>query len=626
MSVKTLRLPLFFMGLCALILGHNWFSFSQSFNFLQYFGFGSLVASNLLVWLVMRTYRKRLPEESKSWFWIYVWQKVILIGFVLLFAQRYWFVDELNGNNWLSKVVLGSWMICFVLGTFMAMTIEWSEWRRGREQFADSGQQRGAFYAGLSLGLLLCILICWNYIAKKQEISYDVSYLKTTSVSPGSLKGVANLAQDLEVMIFFPLTNDVRPYVADYFTRLASVQPRVKLQFYDKDLNPTVSSQFDVTTNGQVVLTIGRQTQRIKVGMTLEAARKNLRTLDSQFQKALIELTTTNKVAYFTRGHGELNWDSISKDPRMSLKGAEKLWRDLSYSLRLFGIAEGSANKVPDDASLLVIIAPQTPFLTEEVRAIREFQARGGHMLVLLDPRKEGFDPAKDPLMALLQDMGVTVVPETVADVKKFARATRTELDHWLLFTNLFTSHEAVVNLARNEERVAVLIFETASLDLKEKSGPWAQYELLKTYSSSFRDANKNFKQDADEKNGTFILASAGVRTPDANAQAAKTIVFGDATWITELLMPNPANQQMLADALKWLSGLGALSGEVSSEEDIPVLHSGQSDAFLFGGMIVGIPLLVLVIGFVATRRPRRKSLHRDTEQNSKDRETTDAP
>ena len=601
---NILRLFLMIVGPCALIAAHHWLTFGDVFNILQIGGFAALVSANVVAFMGY-AFSKKYPEESRCWYWVYVWQKIVLMGFVLLFAQRHWWPGKFPPDTWQAKLMLGGWLLCFIIGFCCALPVEWGNWRRGSNEFADSSRLKAAFASGLSIGLMLAIMICLNYIVYQRDKVIDLSYLKTTAVSTATKGALSQITDELDIVLFYPNTNEVKPYVMDYLTNLVQDQPKIKLQEMDKDLNPVAAKKHDVSTNGQIVLSYGNQRENIRVGLDLDKARKNLRTLDGYVQKGILRLTGKEKVAYFTRGHGEMTWDQVNPDNKQTMRVAEKIIRELNYSLRLFGIGEGSANAVPEDASLVVILAPQKPFMKEEVAALEEYLNRGGNLLVMLEPP---FKPENthNPLNDMLAKTGVKFNPEVVANVKKFVRGTKSEVDVWFLYTPLFTAHEATTELARNNEKLAAIFLMAGSLELTPQVGDWTQEPLVNTYNSSFLDKNRNFKPDSDEKEATFIIGAAGIRKVE-NGPTSRIVTFADSSWISDLLIPNPANQQLLGDSIKWLSGLNSVVGASASEEDIPIMHSGKSDALLFNSTIFGVPALILFIGFVATRRTSRK-------------------
>ena len=67
--------------------------------------------------------------------------------------------------------------------------------------------------------------------------------------------------------------------------------------------------------------------------------------------------------------------------------------------------------------------------------------------------------------------------------------------------------------------------------------------------------------------------------------------------------MRNIGNALYFSDTLKWLVGDTALQGELANEEDVKIRHTRKEDVIWFHATVVVVPLLVLGIGFLATRR-----------------------
>jgi len=87
---------------------------------------------------------------------------------------------------------------------------------------------------------------------------------------------------------------------------------------------------------------------------------------------------------YFIQGHGEMKPDDVNPNDGISEAVNALRQRNLvPEPLVLFN------NKIPEDASLVVIAGPQKPFLPQEVESLRRYlEDRHGRVLVFLDPRQ----------------------------------------------------------------------------------------------------------------------------------------------------------------------------------------------------------------------------------------------
>jgi hypothetical protein len=422
--------------------------------------------------------------------------------------------------------------------------------------------------------------------------------------------------------MFYPQSNEVRGAVADYVAAIAAANPRVKITWYDKDAEPVKAEEYRVTRNGQMVLDMKGKTSRIDTGTTLAKARTVLKALDSEFQKVFLEATAEKKTLYFTRGHGEATWmGETAENPLRSLRLLSDFLRQQNYTTRLFGAGEGSLAAVPDDASAVIVIGPTGPFQKEEVDALRTYVQGGGNLFVAADIDKpEGVVPGtsgvvQQPLYDLLTEIGLTYHSEPLGNEKNHYPATHTPSDMWVIFSNVFTSHDSVISLARHDERVGILLFHSGYWTVGPGDNKWKVGETVRALTDSFADSNRNYAFDPGEKREAFVLGAvselkAKPQAPKAGqaSHQGRVAVFADASAFADALVRNIGNALYFSDTLKWLVGDTALQGELANEEDVKIRHTRKEDVVWFHATVVVMPLLVLGIGFLATRRRKDKT------------------
>ena len=244
----------------------------------------------------------------------------------------------------------------------------------------------------------------------------------------------------------------------------------------------------------------------------------------------------------------------------------------------------------------------------------------------------EGGLPASPISSELAAVVGLTFTPEPLANDKHYVPVRYNESDRICLVTNSFSSHASVTTLSRNSGRAAVVLFGAGSLD-KGKAASDAKIDFtIRSMSGTFRDKNKNYREDADEKSaGVFNLAAAITR-PVAGASSKKTddsktqdkkadakakakpsesqelraFVLADADAFSDLVMGRVVgNQVLFVDALRWLVGEESVQGLPNTEEDKRIEHTKQVDLGWFYATIFGAPALVLGLGLFVSRRSR---------------------
>src|SRR5262249_42956533 len=122
----------------------------------------------------------------------------------------------------------------------------------------------------------------------------------------------------------------------------------------------------------------------------------------------------------------------------------------------------------------------------------------------------------------------------------------------------------------------------------------------VRSHMATWNDLNGNFQLDAPkEQRRIWHLGAAVVRKKPGNKPADETraLVLGDSDALIDGVVGNPGNAYWVIDGVKWLLGDEALTGEVSSEVDVPVAHTRKQDVAWFYGTIVLVPGLVLAFG-----------------------------
>lgn len=615
-----LRLPLFLLGLGLLFVADRYLG-NETYHFGLRIGAFVLCAASLLctIMLSVQAGGKGFAGEAKSWRQAAFWQTGVLVGLGLYMAYVKALGDAPMPETASAKILLGAWLVCLTLGLFAGLGFEWAMRDAGRGANAEPARVTRAGLSMLGVGMFFSFLVAVNYVGDKKDITRDWSYLKVRTPSDSTKAMLKTVTGDMTIALFYPNGNEVRTLLKDYFDQIAAAEPRIKVEYYDKDMQPTQAETYRVARNGQIVFDLGGKKSRIDTGTTVSKARKTLKELDQEFQKAFLEISSDRKTLYFTRGHGESSWvGDVAENQLKSLKMIEGFLRSQNYSTRLFGIAEGSATAVPDDASAVVIVGPTEPFQAEEVAALRAYVEGGGNLMVFLDTEASTSTSSSgsltgggdQPLFALLNEMGIRFNQVPLGNEKNHVAATRSQSDVWFIFSNVFTSHDSVVSLARHDERVAVLVFQGGYLTVTPDTPKFKAFETVRALSDTFVDQNRNFKADADEKRDSYVLGAVaelkGVKPADKkSAKNGRVVVFSDATSLADAIVRNVGNALYFADSLKWMVGESEMAGAIATEEDVKIRHTNKEDAVWFHGTVIVVPLMVLGAGFFATRRRR---------------------
>jgi hypothetical protein len=271
--------------------------------------------------------------------------------------------------------------------------------------------------------------------------------------------------------------------------------------------------------------------------------------------------------------------------------------QDQSYDIREFGASDGLIQDIPKEATAVMIIGPQRPFLPDESAAINRYVKNGGRILVALDPENHvDLHEILDPLQVEYHDT-------MLANDQVFARRTHTDADRTNLVTATFSSHPSVTTLLRIGTRAPVVLPGAGWIDAKRGRPIDIQVDSpIKAHYATWADKNGNFQFDAGESRRAWEVAAA------VSKGQSRAFVIADSDCFSDEAIVMPGNELLTLDVMHWIMGDEAYQGLVSSEMDLPVTHTRKQDVVWFYSTIFVAPALVLGFGYLTTKKRRRKS------------------
>jgi len=497
--------------------------------------------------------------------------------------------------------------------------------------------------SGVTMALAASFLMVTCNVATERNIRRDVSYFKTSAPGDSTVNIVKNTPESIKVLLFFPPVNEVSDEVHGYFDELArKTGGKVVVEDHDRELERDVAAKYGVTTDGTIVFAKGDDKDDAKAdakddklhhktypSLTLPTdmakarrGKSKLRNLDSDVNKTLRKLVAKKATIYMTVGHGEMN-DPGSIDPALRARIPQRTIRvlrmrlgDDQYTVKElppFDLAKG----VPDDADVVMVLAPSQPLRPEELDALGGFLDKGGRLFFALDPRGTA------GLGSLEGKLGVAFDPTPIVDDTNYYHRRGGDADKRLAVTTQFSAHPSTTALSRST-RGELLLIDTGSLvdHAFDKGAPPKRTYVIRTMETAFQDKNNNLHFDSsDEKKSRYNVAAAieGPKVTGADGKEKdgfRAMVFADGDLFRDLILTNSEGMQfmslesgpLLDDAVNWLAGVEVFSGTIVSEDDVPIEHTRSQDEVWFALTIVGAPLLVLAGGLLGTWARRRRS------------------
>lgn len=464
---------------------------------------------------------------------------------------------------------------------------------------------------GIAAALGIALVFPVNYVASRHDANWNFSYFKTASPGTSTLGLVDSLEVPIDVYVFQPAASDVTDEILSYFNAIDSESLRVRV--LDQASDPALAKDLRVRDNGYIALTRAEapeaeedspaqaKSQVVRIGTEVRKARPELKKLDEHVGKALMRLARGEQIAYVTTGHGEASWGESARADR-SLEGFKQIAEFSNVKLKKLGLGHGLAEDVPQDADLVIIAGPTEDFLEAEVEAIKRYLKQGGSLLLAIDPdpRSSGAMVGKrDNLEALFVELGVRFPEGILASTRQVVAMSNNRADRLNVTTDSFSTHPSTVVLAESPAR----LFAPMAGYLEKIPGTENDVAMtVRSPANSWADLNGNLEFDETLETRKARGVAAGV-VGGKSPNRWRAIVTSSSTMLSDFAIIVQGNQQFISDGVNWLIRAESFSGEVESEEDVQIQHTREGQAGWFYATVVAVPVLILVVGAIRTRR-----------------------
>lgn len=530
------------------------------------------------------------------------------------------------------------WPLLWLLGTIPMLVVGYA--CESSPVMMPRRRVRDLTIHGLVAAIGIALIFPVNYIASQEKERWDLAYFKTPTPGTATVAVAQSLESEVNVRIFMPPSSEVAGELVNYFALLEG--PNLTVEVIDQAAEPRLAKALAVRDNGVIAFTVGEVdldptpapppaegeeappekpkpiTRTHRINPEFDKAKRELKKIDGEVQKILIELGHGERVAYFTTGHGELDWKSKGVLDRQS-KGFRDTLKLNGFSVKPLGIRQGLAEAVPDDADLVIIAGAQYPFQPLEVQAVRAYLESGGSLLVALEPvstRPPQIQALGDPLLDMVEEvMGLKLEPGVLADERNHLPLFNNAQDRLLIATDGFSSHASNRTLA--SEKAA--LFTPISGHLTETEQHDSGIAItVRSLATTWADLDGDAEYDAEEGESKTTRNLAAAVTGGVGATGWRAVVTADASMFSDWSLGNekvPAgtmrgvgyrgNQLFARDVSNWLVGAEALSGTTENEEDVKIEHTKDNQVWWFYLTVLGVPLGVFLLGALRVRLRR---------------------
>ena len=456
---------------------------------------------------------------------------------------------------------------------------------------------RAGSYSLMVSALVLAILVVVNIFVSSLPSSmtkYDISATKLYSITSNT-KVVVN-ALDQDVTIYWIVQSGQEDAVIEnLLSKYEALSDHIKVEKRNPDVYPTFAQQYTSETvmNNSFVVECGDRSRYIGYDdIYLQETDMYSYSYSTSFDgegaiTSAIDYVISDELPqlYVLEGHGEAELPSTF---------SEQIEKD---NMEVSSLSLLTVDEIPEDASCLIIYAPQSDISEEELDMLSYYVSDGGKLLVMSGPVQDG---SLSSLNSLLESYGVTVTDGIVVESDREHYAFQAP---YILLPDM-TSHAITDSLI--EENYFVLMPISQGLTVEDSSGTVTSLLTTSAYSYSKADAYdlETYEKEDGDTDGPFALA---VSIEDSSGGGI--VWFASSSFLEDMYnaFSSGANGDIAMNALSSLVGESEAMAIRSKSLNYNYLTISESTSSLLKATMIGIfPLVYFGIGVYVIVRRRR--------------------
>lgn len=537
----------------------------------------------------------------------------ILLGIILLagFGVAAGFLE--GELPLLAKVAGGSGAALVVIGLYGQ--------REFFTQLSEDQTTGRSVNAIVATALAGAILVVANVAAHDAKWRWDATKNKQYTLSQQSIDLVAKLDRQVAVQAFFNKGSPEEKSFKDLVEQYAEHSTLLKVEYHDPNEEPLLAEQMKlISDQGTVVLKSGEKEQRIESGFDESAITNALVRVTSDEQHHICVVT----------GHGEMDPNDSSSPSGLGF-AKDKLSAQ-NYSVTTVTLTASAPS--PTTCEVVILGAPQTEVLPEELDRLAQYVAAGGSLIAMLDPSvpastandfaRYGFKPGADVVVEADPYRIVQNNPfGLIIDQSSYEPHPLTEKLKGNSILFLSRSVDAGVAIPGVEVKVLARASESAwgETDLQDPNGqveptpgkdlvgkvPLIAVAEVQDPSGIRTTTTVAAPLTAEGMPAAPVVPPAPSSPPPTPKAGGKVVAFGDADFASNQMFANGLNQDLLLNTVAWMVGEEAQMSIRANEA-----AKGRLEMSTVGLLLMWlISLLVMpglmVMGAIATWVYRRR-------------------
>jgi hypothetical protein len=454
---------------------------------------------------------------------------------------------------------------------------------------------RGAVVGGAFGATLLA-----NMALYRHDAQLDVTRERAFTPSAEAREVARGLQQPVDLTYFYNKQDAAARAAKTMLELLARINPKLRVETVDADQNPALANRMGVRLYNSAVLRAGDR--RVEV----------LTTDDREIALAILRVTRArDTVICFATGHGEYDIDNFEFHThfegaqghshnsegmavvQMEQHGLGRLRRAIEkLGLVARKVAAAAGQAIPEECAALIEPNPRTRYAPPEAEILRAYLARGGSILMLIEPDY----PIDETVAAVLVQAGVRIGDGVVVD----------PLEHY------FTDQQmlAVTKYARHPvtRGLALSIYPGAR---PVASAPAEGVQATVLFASSPQaylivDGARVERTGVAAPSGALPLAVAAEGRLGSSSIPFRLVVVGDADFASNSFFPYLSNADFAIGSIAWLIHEERAPTTKPPVEVLPMLVlTGAQVRWIFIATVLLLPGAVALLGGLVWWRRR---------------------
>lgn len=441
--------------------------------------------------------------------------------------------------------------------------------------------------------LFLAVVGLAAWASDRYAFTADWTAGNRNTLTEASRQVLTTLDEPVSITAFAREDSRTRGQIRDLIGKYRRESDLIRLEFVNPDLQPARVRELGVSRAGELVIRYGDRTEHV-TELSESALSNALQRVARSGERWLVFLT----------GHGERN-PTGQADHDLGALGREM--ENKGFTVQELNLAKERA--IPDNTTALVIASPRKDYLPGEVELIRDYVGRGGNLLWLQEPGQ-----GLHNLAPLAEQLGVRFPDGTVVD----ATGRMFQIDD----PAIAVVADYPANPVTGDFGLLTVFPYAAAVEAETGDSPWETRPFLRTLNQSWietgsLDGEIRFEPDAGDRGGPVTLGrlltrqyrpSGDTGPDDASGVEQRIAVIGDGDFLANAYVASSGNLDLGMNLVNWLSRDDDYI-DISTKKapdrrlDFTDLHYG----LIGGGLLIGLPLLLMGTGLFVWIRRRRK-------------------